>query len=81
MKESLNKPSSPNYLTAKDTYKLFTNDPKDGPIYLGKIGYCDDNTKFCSVENEENLIMLTNSSPPSRSHQRFTKSRKRKSTI
>jgi len=33
-------------------------DPLDGSVMLCKIGYCDDNSKYIRVENEEDLVRL-----------------------
>jgi len=60
MKGNIRTPLPPNSTTGKDAYQFFSTDPKDGRTYLDKIGCCDDNTKFFSVEIEEDLLMLTN---------------------
>ena len=39
-------------------YKFNTVDPNDGQILLCKIGYSDDNSKFISVANEDDIITL-----------------------
>ena len=39
-------------------YVFQTVDQEDGPVRLCRIGYCDDNTKFCCTENENDLIYL-----------------------
>ena len=41
-------------------YAFQSVDPNDGPVTLCRIGYCDDNSKFCCVQNEEDLIYLAN---------------------
>jgi len=41
-------------------YEFQSVDPNDGPVTLCRIGYCDDNSKFCCVQNEEDLIYLAN---------------------
>ena len=35
-------------------------DSKDGPVELSRIGYCDDNSKFCCAKNEQDLNYLAN---------------------
>ena len=42
----------------KEKYVFNTIDPLDGQVIICKIGYCDDNSKFIRVENEEDLIKL-----------------------
>jgi len=44
-----------------DSYKFGTFDFFDGPLIIAMIGYCDDNSKFLSAKNEEDLIELVNS--------------------
>ena len=39
-------------------YKFQSIDTVDGPVTLSRIGYCDDNSKFCCVKNEEDLLFL-----------------------
>ena len=39
-------------------YTFNTIDKQDGPITICKIGYCDDNSKYCFIENEEDLNFL-----------------------
>ena len=39
-------------------YIFHTIDKNDGPVILGRIGYCDDNSKFCCVKNEKDLLFL-----------------------
>jgi len=34
-------------------------DKIDGPVTLCKFGYCDDNSKYCFVKDEKDLIFLT----------------------
>jgi len=41
-----------------DKYVFTICDRDDIRVYLQMIGYCDDNTKFITAENEENLIYL-----------------------
>jgi len=41
-----------------DSYKFYTCDRDDISILLYMIGYCDDNTKFITAANENNLIFL-----------------------
>jgi len=41
-----------------DRYEFATVDPDDIRIFLYMIGYCDDNSKFISASNEEDLIFL-----------------------
>ena len=41
-------------------YVFNSIDKKDGPVTLCKFGYCDDNSKYCFVKNENDLIFLTN---------------------
>ena len=39
-------------------YMFQTIDTMDGPVTLSRIGYCDDNSKFCCVKNEKDLLHL-----------------------
>jgi len=39
-------------------YMFQTIDTIDGPVTLSRIGYCDDNSKFCCVKNEKDLLFL-----------------------
>lgn len=39
-------------------YVFNSVDPVDGEVMICKIGYCDDNTKFIRVRNENDLIKL-----------------------
>jgi len=41
-----------------DRYEFNTIDPDDFKIILYMIGYCDDNSKFISASNEDDLIFL-----------------------
>jgi len=41
-----------------EKYKFHSIDEKDGQVYLCKIGYSDDNSKYLSVRNEEDLLLL-----------------------
>jgi len=43
-----------------DSYKFGTFDIFDGPLIICMIGYCDDNSKFLSAKNEDDLIELVN---------------------
>ena len=47
-----------NYQNGK--YRFNSIDKIDGEVVLCKIGYCDDNSKFCFIENEDDLLFLTN---------------------
>jgi len=49
---------SDNQHSSCDRYVFNTCDRDDIRVYLLMIGYCDDNTKFITAENEENLIYL-----------------------
>ena len=40
-------------------YRFNTIDKLDGEVVLCKIGYCDDNSKYCFIDNEEDLLFLT----------------------
>ena len=40
----------------KEGYKFHSVDKKDGQVYLCKIGYSDDNSKYISLKNEEDLF-------------------------
>ena len=42
------------------TYEFQSVDDNDGPVNLCRIGYCDDNTKFCCVKDEKDLNYLAN---------------------
>ena len=42
----------------KGTYEFQSIDNNDGPVELCRIGYCDDNSKFCCVKNEKDLNYL-----------------------
>ena len=39
-------------------YAFNSVDPEDGQITLCRIGYCDDNSKFCCVKDENDLFFL-----------------------
>ena len=41
-----------------EKYLFNTLDSIDGQVIICKIGYCDDNSKFIRVENEEDLVKL-----------------------
>ena len=41
-----------------EKYSFNIIDPIDGVVMLCKIGYCDDNSKFIRIENEEDLVRL-----------------------
>jgi len=41
-----------------EKYAFNSVDKLDGNVIICKIGYCDDNSKFIRVENEEDLIIL-----------------------
>ena len=41
-----------------ENYKFNTIDDFDGPVYICKIGYSDDNSKYISVQNEDDLLFL-----------------------
>ena len=41
-------------------YVFNSIDKKDGPVTLCKFGYCDDNSKYCFVNDENDLLFLTN---------------------
>jgi len=41
-----------------ERYKFHSVDSEDGQIFLCKIGYSDDNSKFISVSNEEDILAL-----------------------
>jgi len=41
-----------------NSYKFGTFDKLDGPLIIYMIGYCDDNSKFLSAKNEDDLIEL-----------------------
>jgi len=45
--------------TNKDAYKFHITDPEDGPVWVDKIGYCDDNTRFTSSMNELEVLEAT----------------------
>jgi len=47
-----------NNMEGTESYKFNSVDAKDGQIYLCKIGYSDDNSKYISVKNEEDLLEL-----------------------
>jgi len=40
------------------SYTFQSVDDNDGPVELCRIGYCDDNTKFCCVKDENDLNYL-----------------------
>jgi len=40
-------------------YVFNSIDRIDGPVTLCKFGYCDDNSKYCFVKNENDLLFLT----------------------
>jgi len=42
----------------QENYKFNSVDNKDGQVYLCKIGYSDDNSKFISIKNENDLLEL-----------------------
>jgi len=39
-------------------YVFNSVDEQDGPVMICKIGYCDDNSKYCVVRNEDDLKFL-----------------------
>jgi len=41
-------------------YRFNSIDKIDGEVVLCKIGYCDDNSKFCFIKDENDLLFLTN---------------------
>ena len=41
-------------------YRFNSIDKIDGEVILCKIGYCDDNSKFCFINDENDLLYLTN---------------------
>jgi len=47
-----------NNSNTKGKYTFNSIDEQDGPITICKIGYCDDNSKYCFVKNEEDLNFL-----------------------
>ena len=47
-----------NNMEGTESYKFNSVDAKDGQIYLCKIGYSDDNSKYISVKNEADLLEL-----------------------
>ena len=44
----------------KGKYRFKSIDKIDGEVVLCKIGYCDDNSKYCFIEDENDLLLLTN---------------------
>ena len=47
-----------NNAECQESYKFNSIDKIDGQIYLCKIGYSDDNSKYISIKNEEDLLAL-----------------------
>jgi len=47
-----------NNTQCQENYKFNSVDLKDGQLYLCKIGYSDDNSKYISIQNEEDLLDL-----------------------
>jgi len=41
----------------KDAYRFHIFDPKDGPILIDRIGYCDDNTRRYTSSYDENAVL------------------------
>jgi len=41
-----------------DRYDFYTCDKDDGFVYIYMMGYCDDNTRYITANNEEDLIEL-----------------------
>jgi len=41
-------------------YVFNSVDENDGPVMICKIGYCDDNSKYCFIKNEDDLKFLIN---------------------
>ena len=39
-------------------YTFQSIDEQDGPVMICKIGYCDDNSKYCFIKNENDLKFL-----------------------
>ena len=46
-------------LKNKDAYKFHMADPLDGPVIIDRIGYCDDNSRYTTSYNEEEVIAAT----------------------
>ena len=47
-----------NKSTNNGKYTFNSVDKQDGPVMICKIGYCDDNSKYCFIKNEEDLKFL-----------------------
>ena len=47
-----------NITSTKPSYTFQTPDRHGKIVSINQIGYCDDNTKFCCVKNEKDLIWL-----------------------
>ena len=47
-----------NHTCNQEKYKFNSINKKDGQLYLCKIGYSDDNSKYISLRNEEDLLSL-----------------------
>jgi len=47
-----------NGTNGRESYMFNSLDKLDGQVFICKIGYSDDNSKFISVQNEEDLLAL-----------------------
>jgi len=56
--EEIKKIFEKNSCVNQENYKFNSLYEKDGQVYLCKIGYSDDNSKFISIKNEEDLLKL-----------------------
>jgi len=56
--EEIRKIFKRNNCNHQESYKFNSINKKDGQVYLCKIGYSDDNSKFISIKNEEDLLYL-----------------------
>lgn len=45
-----------NEIKNKEAYKFHIFDPKDGPIHIDRIGYCNDNTRY-TLSYDENVVL------------------------
>jgi len=56
--EEIKKIFEKNNCVNQENYKFNSLNGKDGQVYLCKIGYSDDNSKFISIKNEDDLLKL-----------------------
>ena len=55
----LNIPYNPKDIYCTDAYKMHISDPLDGRVTVDRIGYCDDNSRYTSSFDEEDVINTT----------------------